>query len=457
MLGSFSSFPSAELAYDTGGHPVDPGAEQDMLDYFGSGKGSGVTDILLISHGWQNSVVEAKTELYTPFFASFDAVRTQQQSKRSFGVVAIYWPSKKFDVAAMTSGGASSVSDAASLLLSAQLDHFADMFAGDPTIDAKIAHCKSLIPMLDVSISAQNDYVAALISLVPNPRYEGDEGLDLARTALDTQPGYVILQRLMTQPATTVSSIFGGGGAAGLSIGGIIGGIKSAAANLGNYLTYYTMKDRSGIVGRTGVVQTIRSLRSLRDGAPPNVHLVGHSFGGRLVTSAANALLGNGPHEKIQSIALLEAAYSHNGLSPDYDGHKTPGSFRHTVTSGAIAGPIVITHSVNDTAVGIAYPLASRLAGDAASALVGGPTDLYGGMGRNGAQHTPEVIADVKLADATWQTNYATFAKQQSAGKPIPETWIVNINGDGPTGPTSIGSHGDITKPSVARVVYDFL
>jgi hypothetical protein len=41
--------------------------------------------------------------------------------------------------------------------------------------------------------------------------------------------------------------------------------------------------------------------------------------------------------------------------------------------------------------VGSAYPLASRLAGFAASAL-GDKNDRYGGIGRNGAQKTPEVI-----------------------------------------------------------------
>jgi hypothetical protein len=39
--------------------------------------------------------------------------------------------------------------------------------------------------------------------------------------------------------------------------------------------------------------------------------------------------------------------------------------------------------------VGIAYPLASRIAQQVAAAL-GDENDPYGGMGRNGAQHTAE-------------------------------------------------------------------
>ena len=43
-----------------------------------------------------------------------------------------------------------------------------------------------------------------------------------------------------------------------------------------------------------------------------------------------------------------------------------------------------MTHTANDRAVGIAYPLASRISADNRSAL-GDENDLYGGIGRNGA------------------------------------------------------------------------
>ncbi len=56
-----------------------------------------------------------------------------------------------------------------------------------------------------------------------------------------------------------------------------------------------------------------------------------------------------------------------------------------------VAGPVLISHTANDTAVGQLYPIASRIAGQAASAL-GDENDLYGGIGRNGAQKTPEAI-----------------------------------------------------------------
>jgi pimeloyl-ACP methyl ester carboxylesterase len=115
------------------------------------------------------------------------------------------------------------------------------------------------------------------------------------------------------------------------------------------------------------------------------IHLIGHSFGGRVVTAAAHALDDN---TAVQTMTLLQAAYSHNGLARKFDGEHD-GVFRSLVTRHRVAGPICITYTHNDKAVGIAYPLASRISNDQAAAL-GDANDPYGGMGRNGAQRTPE-------------------------------------------------------------------
>jgi hypothetical protein len=102
-----------------------------------------------------------------------------------------------------------------------------------------------------------------------------------------------------------------------------------------------------------------------------------------------------------------------------------------------IKGNTLITHSVNDTAVGIAYPLASRILDQVAAAL-GDANDKFGGMGRNGAQHTPEAFDDVLLA-------VGGAYQPLAAGKTIR-----NLNGDGPAPKPTIASHGDVAKPEIA-------
>jgi len=306
------------------------------------------------------------------------------------------------------------------------------ILAADPAAADKIEHARDQIPKLEVSQSAQNDFVFALASAFPPARGEKDEEFDDAIGAVmsGSVPGHTVLARLSAPVFPAFPTPADSGGHA-LGLGGILGGITSAASRLANLFTYYTMKDRAGIVGRTGVLQTILHVQ----GAAPalRVHLIGHSFGGRLVTAAANALT---TPKAIATLVLLEAAYSHNGLGQNWDGDGHDGAFRPVMSRPEIAGNTLITHSVHDTAVGIAYPLASRLMNQVASAL-GDANDKFGGMGRNGAQHTPEALDDFLLPVGQVYT-------------PLPAGKTVrNLNGDGPAPKPTITSHGDVAKPEI--------
>ncbi|MEM8934677.1 MAG: hypothetical protein AAGE94_26010, partial [Acidobacteriota bacterium] len=90
------------------------------------------------------------------------------------------------------------------------------------------------------------------------------------------------------------------------------------------------------------------------------------------------------------SMVLLQAAFSHHGFAP-LSGGRPQGIFRRAVAVPKVSGPIFVTHTANDRAVGLAYPIASRIASQRAQSL-GGPDDIYGGLGRNGARDTPEAI-----------------------------------------------------------------
>jgi hypothetical protein len=161
-------------------------------------------------------------------------------------------------------------------------------------------------------------------------------------------------------------------------------------------------------------------------------HLVGHSFGGRLVTAAVN-----GPNTlRVQTLLLLQAAYSHNGLSEDFDGRGGKGFFHDVLAGRKVAGPILITHSKKDRAVGLAYPLASRLNGDDAAGI-GGPGDRFGGMGANGAQRVDNERADLVLLPVGGSYDFKTSGKR-----------VFNLNGD-----TIISSHGDVARPETAYVL----
>jgi len=178
-------------------------------------------------------------------------------------------------------------------------------------------------------------------------------------------------------------------------------------------------------VGSIGLARVLRQLRDRQPGL--RLHLVGHSFGGRLVTAAANALPANTP---AVTMTLLQAAFSHNGLASKFDG-KNDGAFRNVIAKARISGPIAITHTKNDRAVGIAYPLASRLSRDQAAAL-GDKDDPYGGMGRNGAQHMGGDTVEGEL-------------QRVGNGYSLASGKVFNLNAD-----AFIKDHGDVTGPEVA-------
>src|SRR4029453_3742163 len=119
---------------------------------------------------------------------------------------------------------------------------------------------------------------------------------------------------------------------------------------------------------------------------PVRRHLVGHSFGARVVAAAS------AQQTTAHSMMLLQGAFSHHGFAADYDGQGHNGLFRHTLTGPQLTGPLLVTPPANAQGVGLASALASRLAGQQAAGI-GGPDDRYGGIGRNGALRTPEASA----------------------------------------------------------------
>ena len=106
------------------------------------------------------------------------------------------------------------------------------------------------------------------------------------------------------------------------------------------------------------------------------------------------------------------------------------------VAQGKVAGPIIVTHTANDIAVGIAYALASRLVGVNAAA-VGGPDDQFGGLGRNGAMR----MADAERITATLEN--AGFAYPAFAAGVIR-----NLRAD-----AFVTGHGDVANPAVANAI----
>ena len=325
-------------------------------------------DVLVLVHGWNNDMPAAR-RLYERLTDNVAAVRSQVPGAagRKLGVVGVFWPSVKWADDDEVAGGGAGAGDAESDLVAEISER-----VQDPEVAAKLT---ALVPQLETSADARQQYLDLLRSQLPED-IEGDE--DPPPESFVEGDAETAFERARNVGGLTGAAAAGGGGA-GFSVSGMV----KAARNLLNTTTYYTMRDRAGKVGGTGIAQLLEELHA----AAPNarLNLAGHSFGARAVSAAANATSA-----PVHAVALLQGAFSHYGFADDWDGKGADGLFRKV--PARLSGPLVITHTKNDKAVGKAYAIASRLARQVA-VDVGGPDDRYGGIGRNGALKTPEAGA----------------------------------------------------------------
>src|SRR6266536_1000109 len=122
-------------------------------------------------------------------------------------------------------------------------------------------------------------------------------------------------------------------------------------------LTYFEMKKRAGVVGQAGLGPLVGRLAAA---APElRVHLIGHSFGARLVSFTLAGLpdLGAGA-SPVKSLLLLQGAFSHFAFADALpDDRRRGGALKGMARR--VDGPLAASFSVHDLAVGKIYPLAS--------------------------------------------------------------------------------------------------
>ncbi len=406
----------------------------------------GTTDVIVLAHGWKNDEDDAN-RLYAALLQNIRNAAGQDFERRGrWAALGVYWPAFRFrdDLTLLPIDG-SAAGGAASLdgddLERAELATYArevasDLNSTDPSAFAAIA--------VDAAggggpADLFADRLRALLSIAIDPAADCEHVdllVDRGRDLIAEQKAGGVFAAAVDEAAPAKHD--GSGGAAAFDgVASALERLKSggaaAVARLLNQATYFEMKARSGVVGRGLATR-------LRDGLPAGtrIHLVGHSFGGRLVTAAAAC--DDAP--AIESLSLLQAAYSHNGLGTGFgDDGQTVGAFRAIVAQRRVAGAIVITHTLRDRAVGLAYAIASAASGVIASALglntlIGGPRDPHGGMGANGARSMLEAETTDHIA---------------AVGSPIVARRGVvnNVLAD-----AIISSHNDVANEDVGAVVW---
>lgn len=443
-MKNLHGFPFFEMEFKKDGTIYKNEQKEALLNSISN---SEITNLVVISHGWNNDKKEAE-DMYDEIFRFVsDIFKERSIESKKYGVLGIYWPSKKFADKDLIPGGAAGTgelneeNERTEYLL--RLKGFFDAPDADENLDKLV----SFVQNPDAGYgSSQDDEIYTVLNNLLSPLLE-QENFELFKdegTKIDNPDIKDIVTALEYSDEDEMPEE-GAGGAAGIGSGGsgslaegsamgqsgFFGGIKDGVFNMLNLVTYYQMKNRAGIVGIHGLNGVLKEVKAKKPSI--KLHLIGHSFGARLVTSAI-AGENKETSQTVRSLILLQAAFSHFGFAKAYAGNKD-GMFRRIVDDSNVQGPIVISHTRNDNAVGLAYALASRIARQAGSAI-GDENDFYGGLGSNGAQKTPEVINTIALV------NGQSYSFQDKK--------IYNLKAD-----TTIEGHSFIKNKAVAQVIVD--
>jgi hypothetical protein len=207
-------------------------------------------------------------------------------------------------------------------------------------------------------------------------------------------------------------------------------------------LSYWTMKQRARTVGEGGMHQFLRRLQT----AAPNVriHLMGHSFGTIVISGMLSGPAGSSPLVRpVDSVALVQGAvslWSYCANIP-FTGAGA-GYFTRVLTEGKVKGPMIITISKHDRAVGVFYPLASQVQGSADFGVNAFPE--LGAMGAFGLRGLGPQQNDLKMLPTDGAYSF-------SKGK------VYNLESSAyiAKGGGASGAHSDIAGPEVAHAIWE--
>jgi alpha/beta hydrolase family protein DUF900 len=134
---------------------------------------------------------------------------------------------------------------------------------------------------------------------------------------------------------------------------------QSSIENYAEALSFYSMAKRADVVGQHGVYSALRMIFEVLGAAaaPPalRLHLLGHSFGCRVVCSALEQIAENTiaiPSSVTLDAVLLQAAFNDDELA-------SSGMYENVPKLNL---RLLVTRSDGDTSLGKWYPIAERLA-----------------------------------------------------------------------------------------------
>lgn len=418
-----------------------------------------VRDLIVFAHGWNNDRSTA-TGLYSRFFSEVPAFAP---ATARIGYVGVVWPSMRFtdepipDFPRSTTAITTATAALPGATEGSGLDKdtrqaLLETFPGRATVVEQIARLLEQQPEGDRALEEFGGLVRLLVEVEPETPQTGFAA-DLLRTDGEPDGDPEMFARSTAEVCEEFALALTGNEppnpVAEFALPKLpkLPNPWEGGKELLRQATYYAMKRRAGTVGERGLGPLIGQLAEAAPGV--RVHLVGHSFGARLVSFALRGLPAG--VSTVKSLTLLQGAFSHYAFAERLPHEPRTGGALHG-RQKRVDGPVVCCYSRFDGALGTFYPLASRMAHDSQGVLAAdrsfagvdvaealGPE--WGAMGHDGVQAVPGTVR-LTLADALEPTR-------------LPADGCVNVDAAAVVkrgGPPS-GAHSDICHPELARLV----
>lgn len=391
-LSDGTDVPYYVIPFDKQGRCEGPETRRHLIE---SAKREGYTDLFLFSHGWNNDWTVA-TERYEDFIRGYMGMRQKHSLPMPPGyrplLVGIFWPS--------------------TALVFKEGEVGPDIAGDDPEVmDAAVAEERQEVREAAEALPPEAD-VERFYELAQKEALTEEEALELARilaplyrTGNDElgADGSSSAEEILAvwKEASPPEQDFSDPGDFGTVGGGTAGGPQ--AAGFGDALrrldprqairlfTVWQMKDRAGVVGARGVSPLLRDLLAATS-EKTRVHLIGHSYGGKVVLSAVAA--ADLPRN-VESILLLQPAVSHLCFARKVPTTDRPGGYR--VVLDRVNRPVLATFSAHDVPLTKVFHLAVRRAGDLGEAQIAAdePPSRYAALGGFGPREAGEKLIDV--------------------------------------------------------------
>lgn len=393
-LGDGSSAPWYILPFDKRGRCTAPQARSDILNEVRSGNYS---DVIVFSHGWNNDWTTASAR-YDHFIDGYMRMRRERGLPVPAGfrplLIGIFWPSTAlvmpWERAPRIAANGRELHDAeadqenreieslAEAIDDRDLDEFYELARSPRPLTRAEAHrlAEIMLPLYHTSTEADRE----LHPSDPPGDIDPTEVLEIWEAAARSQgrttqvddDGYFI------NPPTS--------DAAAPQAAGLPGFLDPR--QIVRLLTVYQMKDRAGVVGTRGVGPLLDEILELqRTNGGGHLHLLGHSYGGKVMLSAVAATRSS---KQVTSLLLLQPAVNGWCFAADVDGRGYAGGYRPVLER--IEHPVFTTFSTHDVPLTRFFHLAVRRRSDLGELKIAGwdrphpPSDYaaLGGFGPSG-------------------------------------------------------------------------